>query len=99
MPEHEPIPLTDDPRFSGLPASTVERAKSAHCSRCAAVVVDEPSIAGTLMLQYYVPALGVRQRAILCGACGLAFREFLLPSLAEDQTYQAVVAELRSRWA
>lgn len=97
MSDH-PEPLTDDPRFSGLPATVVETAKTAKCTRCATTVVDEPSIAGTLMLQYYVPALGVRQRAILCGACGLAFREFLLPPLAEDPTYQAVVAELRSRW-
>lgn len=90
--------LTDDPRFSGLPASVVENAGKAKCVRCGVRIIEEKGLVGAVMLQYYVPALSVRNRAVLCGTCGLAFREFLTPELAVDPVYQAAAAELRSRW-
>lgn len=97
----EPEPLTDDPRFSGLPAAVVETAKKAKCTRCDVQIVEQgdEKMAGTVMVSYYVPALGVKQRGFLCGPCGLAFREFLVPSLETNPLYRAVVTELRSRWA
>lgn len=95
---NHPEPETDDPRFSGLPADVVETAKKAKCSRCKAVVVEESSVTGTVMVSYYVPALGVRQRGILCGKCGLAFREWLYPELADSPEFQAVKTELLRRF-
>lgn len=91
--------LTNDPRFSGLPASVVENAKQAKCSRCKETVVESKAMTGTVMVNYYVPAVGVRQRTILCGLCGLLLRELLHPELADNPTYQAVKAELRARFS
>lgn len=93
-----PGPMTDDPQFSGLPASVVDNAKRARCSRCKEQIVTSKTVSGTVMVNYYVPALGVKQRAILCGACGLLLRELLHPEILGDPTYRAVVEELRSRW-
>lgn len=93
MSDHE----TDDPRFSGLPASVVDTAKSANCSRCGCVVVESKAIAGTVMVSLYVPALGARERLILCGLCGLAAREFLHPELADSPVFQAVKEEVLRR--
>lgn len=90
--------LTGDPRFEGLPDAVVEGAKSAYCSRCKIQIVEDPGMAGTVFVNYYVPAVGVRQRMFLCGNCGLAFREFLVPGLADDPLFQAVKAELQARW-
>lgn len=87
-------PLTDDPRFEGMPAATVESAKQAKCARCETVVVEAGSIMGTVMVNYYVPALSVRRREILCGLCGLDFREFLHPWLKGDGAFQASKALL-----
>lgn len=87
-------PLTDDPRFSGLPASTVENAKQAKCSRCEEVVVETASMRGTVMVNYYVPAINVRRREILCGLCGLGFREFMYPHLVDNPQYQAAKTAL-----
>lgn len=95
---NHPEPETDDPRFSGLPASVVETAKLANCSRCKDQIVTSSAMTGTVMVSYYVPALSVRQRTILCGKCGLLLRELLHPELTENPTYQAVVAQLRSTW-
>lgn len=95
---NHPEPLTDDPRFSGLAASTVDNAKKANCSRCKVQIVTAPGMTGTVMVNYYVPALSVRQRTILCGACGLLLRELLHPELLDNPVYQAVVAKLRSTW-
>jgi hypothetical protein len=95
---NHPEPETDDPRFSGLPASVVENAKKAKCSRCKETVVESKAMTGTVMVNYYVPAVGVRQRTILCGLCGLLLRELLHPELADNPMYQAAKAELRARF-
>lgn len=95
---NHPEPETDDPRFSGLPASVVETAKSAVCTRCKVQVVEAKGLTGTVFLNLYVPALGARERLFLCGACGLATREFLHPELADSPVFQAVKAELLSRF-
>ena len=92
-------PETDDPRFSGLPASVVERAKKAACSRCGEQIIESKGLTGTVFLNLYVPAIGTRERLFLCGPCGLAAREFLHPALLDNPVYRAVVAELRSRFA
>lgn len=81
-------PETGDPRFPGLSAETVEAASKAHCVRCAIRIVDAPSLAGTVFVSFMVPSVSVRDRAMLCGACGLAFREFLYPYLADDDGFQ-----------
>jgi hypothetical protein len=95
---NHPEPTVQGGPYDGLPQSVYDRASSAHCIRCKVRLLESPAVTGTVMVQYYVPALGVKQRGFLCGACGLDFRQFLMPELAEDQTFQAVVAELRSRW-
>lgn len=95
---NHPEPETDDPRFSGLPADVVERAKQAKCTRCGETVVESKGMQGTVMVNYYVPALGVRQRGILCGLCGLLFREFLVPAILDDPRYQEAKAELLRRF-
>lgn len=81
--------MSDDPRFEGLPTETVERAKRASCSRCKIRIVDAPSLSGTVFVSYLVPSMSVREREMLCGACGLAFREFMYPELLDDQRFQA----------
>lgn len=95
---NHPEPLTDDPRFSGLPASVVERAKRASCSRCKEAVVESAGMRGTVMINYYVPALGVRQRTILCGPCGLLLRELLHPELLDSPQYRAAKTLLQENW-
>lgn len=98
MSDNHPEPETDDPRFSGLPASVVETAKEARCSRCKDQIVTSSAMTGTVMVNYYVPALSVRQRTILCGKCGLLLRELLHPELTDNLMYQAAVEKLRSTW-
>lgn len=83
---------------AGLPPEVVATARKAKCSRCKAVAVDEPSVSGTMMVNHYTPSLGTRVRGILCGACGLAFREFLTPEILQDPVYLALKAELQARW-
>jgi hypothetical protein len=95
---NHPEPLTDDPRFSGLPASVVETAKKARCTRCGIQVVESKGMTGTVMINLYVPALGARERLMLCGACGLAAREFLHPELVDNPVFQAVKAEFLARF-
>lgn len=95
---NHPEPLTDDPRFSGLPASVVDNAKQAHCSRCKEQIVTSGAATGTVMVNYYIPALSVWRRAILCGRCGLLLRELLHPELLDDPTYLAASEMLRSSW-
>lgn len=95
---NHPEPLTDDPRFSDLPASVVETAKQAKCSRCKETVVESSAMTGTVMVNYYVPALSVRKRTILCGKCGLLLRELLHPEILDDPTYLAASEMLRGSW-
>lgn len=90
---------TDDPRFSGLPADIVEMAKQARCSRCKEQVVESAGVHGTVMVNYYLPSLGTRNRAILCGPCGLLLRELLCPEVLDQPGYQAARDLLRSSWA
>lgn len=81
-----------------LPPEVIAKARDVKCSRCSVVVVDSSSVEGTTMVNFYAPTSGMRRRAVLCGACGLALREFLYPGLLDIPEYQAVAAELRSRW-
>lgn len=92
--------MEDEDYARNTPAEEEELAlaQQAKCARCKVTVVDEASILGAVMVNYYLPALEARWRLFLCGSCGLAFREFMHPELAEDETFQAVVGELRSRW-
>ncbi len=69
-------------------------AAGAACTRCKIQIISSPSVTGTVFVQYYVPALGVNERGFLCGACGLAFREFLLPELTGDPVFRSAKAEL-----
>jgi hypothetical protein len=50
------------------------------------------------MVSYYTPATGHRNRIILCGSCGLSFREFICPSVVGDAGFQQAAAELRGAW-
>jgi len=76
----------------------VELAKTAACLRCGVQIVGSSSLIGTVMVNYYLPAVGIRKRGVLCGACGLVFREFLQPELEHNPAHQAIVAELRKLW-
>lgn len=82
-----------------LPDDVMATAREAKCARCDAVVVDEPSIVGTVMLNYYVPATGLKDRVVLCGMCGLVFREFLRPEVLNNPAFQAAKAALQEKWA
>jgi hypothetical protein len=82
----------------GLPDEVLERAKEATCGRCGEQIVGSPSMAGTVMVQFYVPATSARGRGFLCGACGLLFREFIDPSLADNPAYQSAARQLREMW-
>lgn len=62
-------------------------AREAKCMRCGIPVVDAPTVTGTVMLNYYVPALGKRERLYFCGEHGLELREFLYPHIKEDPVY------------
>lgn len=81
-----------------LPDEVIENASKAHCARCKVQIIAQPSVTGTVMVNYYVPALGVKDRGFLCGMCGLAFREFLMPELLDRPDFQAVKAQLQARW-
>lgn len=81
-----------------LSVEEIEEAEKACCTRCKEQIASSRSVIGTLMFNYYLPALGARTRGIMCGACGLAFREFVCPDIASDPVYRVVAAELRSRW-
>lgn len=87
-----------DPLFEGMTDQEVDVAKSAECSRCQVKIVGSPSMVGTVMVSYYLPALSVRRRGMLCGACGIAFREFLAPGLADDAVFQTVKSALLAEW-
>lgn len=88
----------NDPRFDGVSEEVLDRVSKVGCARCKEGILDTKSLTGTTLITYQVPGLMVQRRAVLCGACGLAFREFLHPELADDALFQAAVAELRSRW-
>lgn len=95
---NHPEPETDDPRFSGLPASVVETAKQAHCERCKVQITEAPSLVGTIFVSYTIPSLGIRHRTFLCGDCGLAFREFLNPELVDFAPFQALKGMIQEKW-
>lgn len=87
-----------DPRLDGLPDEVIKNASEAHCVRCGEQIIAQESMTGTVMVQYYVPALGVRERGFLCGLCGLAFKEFLRPDLLTNEAFQDMKVELQGRW-
>lgn len=74
-------------------------AREAKCERCGIPVVDAPSATGTVLLNYYVPALGTKDRVFLCGEHGLEFREFLYPHVKEDPEYVNAKALLQEHFA
>jgi hypothetical protein len=81
-----------------IPDETMETARKALCSVCKKPVVDAPGMSGIVMVNTYVPAINSRERVILCGAHGLALREFLHPDILKDPVYLAVKKELTFRW-
>lgn len=85
--------------FDGLPQQMVDTAREAKCSRCQAVVVDCPSASGAMMFNYYVPVIKNRERGILCGECGLLFREFVAPALAANPLYIRAKKMLQDEWS
>lgn len=87
-----------DPRLDGLPDEVIKNASEAHCVRCGEQIIAQPSVTGTVMVNYYVPAQGVRERQFLCGLCGIAFQEFLRPSLLTNEAFQDMKVELQGRW-
>jgi hypothetical protein len=89
----------DDPRFAGLPAALVEKAREAHCARCEVQLVEAASMIGSVMVNYYMPAIDARARVFLCGMCGLVFREFMTPSLVGQPDWVAVKTELQKKWS
>lgn len=93
-----PEPETDDPRFSGLSARTVDTAKTAKCSACGVTVVEDASIAGTVMFSYYFPASGAKVRGILCGVHGLALRKLLHPQIVGMAAYEETKRQLMEAW-
>jgi hypothetical protein len=90
--------VSDESHFEGMTPEQIERAKSAKCQRCKDDIVGSASMSGTVFVNYWVPAVGVRARMFLCGACGLAFREFMAPELTTDGQFQAIKNELLSKW-
>lgn len=87
-----------DPRLEGLPDEVVANAAEAHCERCKEQIISQPSVTGTVMLNYLVPAQEVRWRGFLCGLCGIAFQEFLRPDLLTNEAFQDMKVELQGRW-
>lgn len=73
-------------------------AQEVCCARCGERIADSRSLIGTVMVSYYTPATGHRNRIILCGSCGLSFREFICPSVVGDAGFQQAAAELRGAW-
>ena len=95
----QPADCCGDPSaHEPLPADVIETAKKANCSRCKIQIVGSKGLAGTVLYNLLVPLVGGRERGFLCGACGLALKEFLHPELADDATFQAVKLELQSRF-
>lgn len=74
-------------------------AQEAVCTRCLAVILDEPSKAGLVFGRVLVPLLGVKDTFQLCGKCGLGLREYLYPEIALDPQYWSARQELlRDHW-
>lgn len=86
-----------DPSRPNL-ADLDEAALSTKCARCQVVIAEESSVAGTTMVSFYTPATGNRQRMFLCGLCGLAFKEFMIPQLADDESFQQAKTALQAAW-
>lgn len=85
------IPLTDDilpAREPTLEERAEAAARTAVCTRCDVVILEDRSATGVLFGRLIVPVLGVKRQFQLCGKCGLALREFLYPELASDPDYQ-----------
>lgn len=70
-----------------------------NCERCRAAL-DEglKSLVGSVLINWYAPATGVKRRSALCGNCALLFREFLAPALLDDPEYLDAANKLRSAW-
>jgi ribosomal protein L37E len=98
---HEPSPpseVTVEQVLGEMPPELAAKAQQANCTRCGVQIVRAKSMLGTIMVSYYVPALGIRQRGFLCGACGFGFREYLMPQLQEDATYTTIKDMLQAKW-
>ncbi len=84
--------------LEGIPPEMAAKALEAECLRCKALIVGAPSMLGTLMVNYSVPATGDRYRFYLCGECGIDFREFVDPKLLASRAFQALKANLLKVW-
>lgn len=82
-----------------LEARAEELAEKAECSRCGAVIMEEPSALGVSGVSVRGLATGLVNHFTLCGMCGLAVREFLMPALATDSVFQKLKASLMMVWA
>lgn len=75
------------------------KCKGIKCLRCTTEVVDEPSLSGTTLVNYFVPILDTKKRGVLCGKCSVLFMEFLDPLRTDNPLYQVAKQELLSQWA
>lgn len=57
--------------------SEEETAREARCALCGVTILDSPDREGTVFVNYYLPALGERNRLFLCGKDGLGLLEYL----------------------
>lgn len=97
----DPRSCTGDHNHPGdepIPAPVMELAARARCSRCSTSIVDDPSMIGSMFVSSYSPQNDSRNRFTLCGRCGLLFREFIKPDLANDQTYLEAKQVLLELW-
>lgn len=85
-------------RFDGMPKRIMEAAEQVDCARCKVKIADDPSLAGTVLVNYYVPVTGAKVRTALCGACGLSFREFMHPEVLDAPGYAEAATRLRAGW-
>jgi hypothetical protein len=87
------VPFTDDivPRREPTLEERAEAAaREAVCTRCDAVILDEPSRAGVVFGRLMVPVLGAKHEFQLCGRCGLGLREYLYPEVQHDPRYNLI---------
>ncbi len=87
------MPIDED-----FEARALEAAAKVRCIRCAAVLLQEASVTGAVLVRYDVAATRQQSAGHLCGKCGLLFREFLQPHLVTDPGFQKIKKELMRRW-
>lgn len=70
-------------------------AREAKCVRCDVPVIEAPGTQGIVMMNYFVPGVGKRERLFFCGPHGLEFREFLYPEILQDPVYAGAKSALQ----